>query len=75
MQLSLFDAGRASDRPKLKPFLETSYSYMPLVWGVTLAFWLGPALQEGGHILPVRVPLALSQLLHAVLPLLKQLLA
>ena len=74
MQLSLFDAGRASDRPKLKPFLETSYSYMPLVWGATLAFWLGPALQEGGHILPVRVPLALLQLLHAVLPLMKELL-
>ncbi|DBB11723.1 TPA: hypothetical protein ACH3X3_005889 [Trebouxia sp. C0006] len=46
-------AGRASDRPKLKPFLETSYSYMPLVWGATLTFWLGPALQEGGHILPI----------------------
>ena len=41
--------------PKLKPFLESSYSYMPLVWGATLAFWLGPALQEGGHILPVSV--------------------
>ncbi|KAL0019848.1 hypothetical protein WJX79_006536 [Trebouxia sp. C0005] len=46
-------ADRASDRPKAKPFLETSYSYMPLVWGATLAFWLGPALQEGGHILPI----------------------
>lgn len=74
MQLSLFDADRASDRPKAKPFLETSYSYMPLVWGATLAFWLGPALQEGGHILPVSLPLALPQMLHAVLPLLKELL-
>ena len=73
MQLSLIDAGRASDRPKLKPFLETSYSYMPLVWGATLAFWSGPALQEGGHILPVSLPLAVSQLLHTVLPLLYQL--
>ncbi|KAL3157783.1 hypothetical protein ABBQ32_012207 [Trebouxia sp. C0010 RCD-2024] len=45
-------AGRGSSKPKLKPFLESSYSYMPLVWGATLAFWLGPALQEGGHILP-----------------------
>lgn len=46
-------SGRRSGKKKLKPFLESSYSYMPLVWGATLAFWLGPALQEGGHILPV----------------------
>lgn len=46
-------AGRQPDKRKLKPFLETSYSYLPLVWGATLAFWLGPALQEGGHILPI----------------------
>lgn len=45
--------GQRTNKLKLKPFLETSYSYMPLVWGATLAFWLGPALQEGGHILPV----------------------
>lgn len=46
-------AGSKAGGPKLKPFLETSYSYLPLVWGATLAFWLGPALQEGGHILPI----------------------
>ena len=46
-------SGRGANKKKLKPFLESSYSYMPLVWGATLAFWLGPALQEGGHILPV----------------------
>ena len=46
-------AGGGTQQTKLKPFLETSYSYMPLMWGATLAFWLGPALTEGGHILPV----------------------
>ena len=56
-QLGLFaSSGRGSSTKKLKPFLESSYSYMPLVWGATLAFWLGPALQEGGHILPVSLP-------------------
>ena len=48
----------------MKPFLETSYSYLPLVWGATLAFWLGPALQEGGHILPVSH--CSTALLHAL---------
>ena len=49
----IVQSGHGSSKKKLKPFLESSYSYMPLVWGATLAFWLGPALQEGGHILPV----------------------
>ena len=49
-------AGGKTQQGKMKPFLESSYSYMPLVWGATLAFWLGPALAEGGHILPVSNP-------------------
>ena len=53
MAYSAACTGRKASKVRLKPFLETSYSFMPLVWGATLAFWLGPALQEGGHILPV----------------------
>ena len=37
------------------PFLKLAYSYMPLVWAISLAFWLDIFLSEGGTLLPVRL--------------------
>jgi len=36
-----------------KPFLETGYSYLPLAWAATLAFYLRPFLGEAGTVLKV----------------------
>ncbi|CAL5226760.1 g9613 [Coccomyxa viridis] len=36
-----------------KPFIEVAYGYLPLVWGITLAHYLLPLLDEAGRVLPV----------------------
>ena len=37
-----------------KPFVETAYAYLPLVWGGTLAHYWALLLGEGGHVAQVR---------------------
>ena len=51
-------AGPAGAEAKLsrRPFLETGYAYLPLVWGGTLAHYLRPFLSEAGLILQARFP-------------------
>lgn len=38
----------------VKPFLELSYGYLPLVWAATLAHYEALLLMEAGRVLPVR---------------------
>jgi hypothetical protein len=40
-------------RPKLRPFVELAYGYLPLVWAGTLAHHSKYFLEEGGHVVQV----------------------
>lgn len=58
--VGLYETWGGGERAFARPFLQTGYAYLPLVWGSTLAFYLDNLLERGGTLLQVSLLLVLA---------------